>query len=66
VSDAGVGALCARAAVRGAGYNARINLSGITDDAYRREVLARTADLERRAETLERETLAFVDAGIRG
>lgn len=64
VSDAGVGALCARTAVRGAGYNARINLSGVTDEAYRREVLARTADLERRAEALERETLAFVDAKI--
>jgi glutamate formiminotransferase/formiminotetrahydrofolate cyclodeaminase len=64
VSDAGVGALCARAAVRGAGYNVRINLSGVKDDAYRREVVARAVDLERRAETLERETLAFVDQRI--
>jgi glutamate formiminotransferase/formiminotetrahydrofolate cyclodeaminase len=66
VSDAGVGALCGRTAVRGAGYNARINLSGVKDEAYRREVLARVADLERRAEALERETLAFVDAKITG
>jgi glutamate formiminotransferase/formiminotetrahydrofolate cyclodeaminase len=66
VSDAGVGALCARTAVRAAGYNARINLAGVTDDAYRREVVARAADLERRAEALERETLAFVDARIKG
>jgi glutamate formiminotransferase/formiminotetrahydrofolate cyclodeaminase len=66
VSDAGVGALCARAAVRGAGYNARINLSGVKDEAYRREVLARVADLERRAEALERETLQFVDAKVVG
>jgi len=65
VSDAGVGALCARTAVRGAGYNARINLSGVKDEAYRREVLARVADLERRAEALERETLAFVDVKIK-
>jgi glutamate formiminotransferase/formiminotetrahydrofolate cyclodeaminase len=65
VSDAGVGALCARAAVRGAGCNARINLAGITDAAYRREVVARAADLERRAEALEAETLAFVEARIR-
>ncbi len=29
VSDAGVGALCARTAVRGAGLNVRINASGL-------------------------------------
>jgi len=64
VSDAGVGALCARTAVRGAGYNALINLAGVKDDAYRREVRARVADLERRAADLERETLALVEAKI--
>ncbi|MDH4350944.1 MAG: glutamate formimidoyltransferase [Gemmatimonadota bacterium] len=66
VSDAGVGALCARAAVRGAGYNARINLPGVRDEAYRREVVARVADLERRAESLEREVLEFVESKIAG
>jgi len=64
VSDAGVGALCARTAVRGAGYNVRINLSGLTDAAYRREALARSEDLERRAQTLEAETLVLVDRQI--
>jgi glutamate formiminotransferase/formiminotetrahydrofolate cyclodeaminase len=66
VSDAGVGALCTRAAVRGAGYNARINLPGVKDEAYRREVLARVADLERRAESLEREVLQVVESKIAG
>ena len=66
VSDAGVGALCARTAIRGAGYNVRINLSGLEDEAYRREVRARADDLERRAEALEREALAFVDRKITG
>jgi glutamate formiminotransferase/formiminotetrahydrofolate cyclodeaminase len=66
VSDAGVGALCARTAIRGAGYNVRINLSGLKDEAYRREVCARADDLERRAEALEREALAFVDRKIAG
>jgi glutamate formiminotransferase / formiminotetrahydrofolate cyclodeaminase len=66
VSDAGVGALCARTAVRGAGYNVRINLSGLKDEAYRREVRARSDDLERRADALERETLTFVDRKIAG
>jgi len=64
VSDAGVGALCARAAVRGAGYNVRINLAGLDDQAYRAEALGRVADLEGRADALERETLAFVEARI--
>jgi len=66
VSDAGVGALCARAAVRGAGYNARINLAGVKDDGYARDVRARVEDLERRAEILEQETLQLVEAKIRG
>jgi glutamate formiminotransferase/formiminotetrahydrofolate cyclodeaminase len=66
ISDAGVGALCARAAVRGAGYNVRINLSGITDASYRREALGRAEDLERRAQALEVETLAFVDKAVAG
>ena len=64
VSDAGVGALCARAAVRGAGYNVRINLSGLTDASFRREALARADDLERRAGALEAETLQFVEEKI--
>jgi glutamate formiminotransferase/formiminotetrahydrofolate cyclodeaminase len=59
-SDAGVGALCARAAVRGAGLNVRTNATGVSDSAYRREVLARAQELERRAEALERETLEVV------
>jgi len=63
-SDAGVGALCARAAVRGAGYNVRINLSTIADGSYRRETLARAEDLERRAAALEVEALSFVDRQI--
>jgi glutamate formiminotransferase/formiminotetrahydrofolate cyclodeaminase len=66
VSDAGVGVLCARTAIRGAGYNVRINLSGLKDEAYRREVRARADDLERRAEALERETLTVVDRKIAG
>jgi glutamate formiminotransferase/formiminotetrahydrofolate cyclodeaminase len=64
VSDAGVGALCARTAIRGAGYNVRINLSGLKDEGYRREVRARAEDLERRADALEREALTFVDRKI--
>jgi glutamate formiminotransferase/formiminotetrahydrofolate cyclodeaminase len=65
-SDAGVGALCSRAAVRGAGLNVRTNAAGVTDGAYRREVLARADDRERRAELLEREIVAIVEQRIAG
>jgi glutamate formiminotransferase / formiminotetrahydrofolate cyclodeaminase len=61
VSDAGVGILCARAAVRGAGLNVRTNLRDITDEAWRREVAGRAADLDRRAAAIEDETLALVE-----
>lgn len=39
VSDAGVGALCARAAVYGAYLNVRINASGVEDKEYTKEKL---------------------------
>ncbi len=40
VSDAGVGALCARAAVMGAWLNVKINCSGYDDKEYVKRVLA--------------------------
>jgi len=60
-SDAAVGALCARAAVRGAYFNVRINLGGITDQAFRDEALAEGASLLTQAEALEREVLEMVE-----
>jgi glutamate formiminotransferase/formiminotetrahydrofolate cyclodeaminase len=66
VSDAGVGALCARAAVRGAAMNVRTNIRGVTDEGWRREILARAADIERRAEALEGEILGVVERKLGG
>ncbi len=60
VSDAGVGALCARAAVRGAYLNVRINCGGLEDKALAAELLTRGAELERQAEERERAILAVV------
>jgi glutamate formiminotransferase/formiminotetrahydrofolate cyclodeaminase len=60
VSDGGVGALCARTAVRGAGLNVRINLDGFDDQAYAAEAVSRAEALERRAEELETRALAAV------
>jgi glutamate formiminotransferase / formiminotetrahydrofolate cyclodeaminase len=46
VSDAGVGALCARAAVLGAFLNVRINASGYNDKGYVSQVLEKGAAIE--------------------
>ena len=60
-SDAAVGALCARAAVRGAYFNVRINLEGITDQAFMDEALAEAELLLGQAKALEREVLERVE-----
>jgi glutamate formiminotransferase/formiminotetrahydrofolate cyclodeaminase len=53
VSDAGVGALCARAAVLGAFLNVRINAAGCDDKSYVAQVLEKGAAIE--AETIRKE-----------
>ena len=60
-SDAGVGALCARAAVRGAYLNVRINARDLTDRGYVDDVLQRAGEMVARAEELERDTMALLD-----
>jgi glutamate formiminotransferase/formiminotetrahydrofolate cyclodeaminase len=61
VSDAGVGALLATAAVRGAHLNVRINAASLSDDAARRAYLERGAALEARARVLEADILSRVE-----
>ncbi|MCH7667497.1 MAG: glutamate formimidoyltransferase [Acidobacteria bacterium] len=60
VSDAGVGALCARAAVRGAYLNVEINSSGLEDQKLAADLIARGKSFEEQAEKLECEILAVV------
>lgn len=64
VSDAGVGALCARSAVMGAFLNVRINAADYNDKAYVEQVLNEGADMEKRAMELESEILGIVNAKI--
>lgn len=61
-SDAGVGALCARAAVRGAWLNVRINTADLKDAAYVSEKLDAGQQIVDRAALLEEEILKLVEA----
>jgi glutamate formiminotransferase/formiminotetrahydrofolate cyclodeaminase len=61
-SDAGVGALCARLAVRGAWLNVRTNESGVKDKAAIASILAEGAVMEREAADREAEILAIVES----
>ena len=64
VSDAGVAALAARAAVRGAFLNVKINFSGLDDPAYIAEKTSAGERIAGEAERLEAEILAAVEAKI--
>ena len=64
VSDAGVGALCARAAVRGAYLNVKINTVGFEDTAYIETTLAEAEKMLLEAEKLEGTVLEIVNNKI--
>jgi glutamate formiminotransferase/formiminotetrahydrofolate cyclodeaminase len=61
VSDAGVGALAARAAVLGAFLNVKINGSGLDNKNWFQERLAEAEDLVEKANILEQRILLIVD-----
>ncbi|HEV8270973.1 MAG TPA: cyclodeaminase/cyclohydrolase family protein, partial [Chitinophagaceae bacterium] len=64
VSDAGVGALCARSAVMGAFMNVRINAAGYDDKIFVAEVLAEGKRIEDWTKKLEAEILDIVNSKI--
>ena len=63
-SDAGVAALAARAACRGAELNVRINASGLKDPAPAQPLIARAAEILKEAEALEAQVLDAVNHHI--
>ncbi len=63
-SDAGVAAIAALAAVRGAHLNVRINASSLKDREPARPLLERASEIEKEARALEAEVLAAVDSSI--
>ncbi len=64
VSDAGVGALCVRAAVLGAFMNVRINAAGYADQAFVEDILRRGRIIEADTLRAEQEILALVNEKI--
>lgn len=62
VSDAGVGALAARAGVIGAFLNVKINVPSLEDRAYVKALLEEGAELVEKANRLEEEILAQTNA----
>src|SRR6185312_909918 len=66
VSDAGVGALCARSAVMGAHLNVKINAGGIEDKPWIEKLLADADKVEKDAVKLEKEILEQVNKAIKG
>lgn len=64
ISDAGVGALCARSAVMGAFMNVRINASGYEDKLYVQEIIAKGKEIEDKTIALEKEILQVVNEKI--
>lgn len=63
-SDAGVAALCARAAVRGAFLNVRINTASLEEESARAHFLERGAEIEGKATEMEEEILSLVDRNL--
>lgn len=64
VSDAGVGALCARSAVMGAHLNVKINAASLKDEAFKQQVLSEAAQIEAQALLEEKELLQLVNGKI--
>lgn len=64
VSDAGVGALCARTAVMGAFLNVKINAADVEDKSFVKDKLKKGAEIENNAIALEAEILQIVNQKI--
>lgn len=63
-SDAGVGAIAALAAVRGAQLNVRINAAGLEDRAMAEKLITEAAEIAKEAAAMEAEILVAVNNNI--
>src|ERR1035437_10128576 len=60
VTDAGVGALCARSAVLGASMNVKVNTKGLADKKFARSIVQKGKNIEEKAKKMENSILAIV------
>ncbi len=65
VTDAGVGALCARSAIMGAYLNVMINASGLSDKDFANDIIIKGKNIEEKAQVLETEILNLVREKIK-
>ncbi len=64
ITDAGVGALCARSAVIAAFMNVRINATGYHDKSYTADIIAKGKEIEEKAILKEAEIIRMVQEKI--
>jgi glutamate formiminotransferase/formiminotetrahydrofolate cyclodeaminase len=64
VTDAGVGALCARTAVMGAFMNVKINCAGFDDKDYVKDIISKAQDIEDKTIALEAEIIKITNEKI--
>ncbi len=64
VTDAGVGALCARTAVIGAFMNVKVNAEGLEDKAFFKKIYREGQDIEAAARKKEEEIIRLVENAI--
>ena len=64
VTDAGVGVLCARAAIRGAFLNVKVNASGLNDKDFVQDIIAKGQAIEDKAAALEAEIMKIVESKL--
>lgn len=64
ISDAGVGAMCARTAIRGAGLNVLINVKDLDAPEFVSEIIEKANQLEIKAERLEAEIMELVHSNL--
>ena len=64
VSDAGVGALAARAGVQGAFLNVKINAAGLEDKEFAAQLVNKGKEVEKKAIELENQILLIVNSKI--
>ena len=65
VTDAGVGALCARSAVLGAFMNVKINAAGLNDKVFVEDILSKGQAIADKAVSLEKEVIELVEGKIK-